>query len=259
MERETLSRLTFDEGSDHDPVWTPDGKWVAFASDRGGRAINLYWKRADGTGDAERLTESSNIQIHRSWSPDGNVLAFHELSSETVWDLWTLPMEEDGAGSLKPGEPTPFLRTPFFELWPAFSPDGRWIAYNSNESGRQEVYVRPFPGPGGKWQISTAGGRFPTWSRNRKELFYQTGDNRIMAVTYSVEGDSFRAGRPRLWSEGRFTNVSGPRNSDLHPDGKRFAVLKAAKNTEALEVTHVNLILNWFDEVLRRVASAGQN
>ena len=115
LERETLSRLTFKEGSDRVPVWTPDGRYVTFSSDRQGGVSNIYWKRADGTGDAEHLTESSNLQIPWSWSPDGKVLAFHEQSTETRWDLWTLSMEEDGAGGVKPGEPIPFLRTPFNE------------------------------------------------------------------------------------------------------------------------------------------------
>ena len=113
LERETLSRLTFDEGADLVPVWTPDGQRLTFASDRGGGAWNLYWKRADGTGDAERLMESSNLQVPISWSPDGKVLAFYELGPETGWDLWTLPMEEDGVGGLKPGKPVPFLISPF--------------------------------------------------------------------------------------------------------------------------------------------------
>jgi Tol biopolymer transport system component len=259
LERETLSRLTFDEEADFVPVWTPDGQRVAFSSNRDGGTWNLYWKRADGTGDAERLTESGDLQLPWSWSPGGKVLAFFERSAETRWDLWTLPMEEDEQGALKPGKPTVFLRTPFIEGRPAFSPDGRWIAYNSNESGRFEVYVRPFPGPGGKWQISTTGGEIPTWSKNRRELFYRTLDNRIMVVTYSVEGDSFRAGRPRLWSEGQFTDRGLGRNFDLHPDGKRFAVLKAAEGTEEVALDHLTLVTNWFDEVRRRVASAGQN
>ena len=259
LEREALSRLTFNEGTDRAPVWTPDGRCVTFRSAREGGAGNIYWKRADGTGDAERLTEGSNLQVPNSWSPDGKVLAFFEQSTETGWDLWTLPMEKDGVGDLKPGKPVSFLLTPFNEMWPAFSPDGRWIAHNSSESGTYEVYLRPFPGPGGKWQISTTGELMPTWSPNGRELFYRTTENRIMVVTYSVEGDSFRAGRPRLWSEGQFTDRGLNQNFALHPDGKRFAVLKAPEDSEQTGPTHVNLILNWFDEVRRRVASAGQN
>ena len=119
----------------------------------------------------------------------------------------------------------PFLITPFAERTPAFSPDGRWVTYYSNESGRYEVYVRPFPGPGGKWQISTGGGRFPSWSPNGKELFYRTLDSRIMVVTYSVEGDSFRAGRPRPWSEGQFTERGSP--PEFRPSSRREALRRA--------------------------------
>jgi len=136
----------------------------------------------------------------------------------------------------------------------AFSPDGHWLAYQSNESGRDEVYVRPFPGPGGKWQISTDGGGFPTWSRNGKELFYRTPDQRIMVATYVTDGASFRAEKPRLRSEGQFTD-RGPlnRNFDLHPDGQRFAVLKAPESQSETKLDKVVLILNFFDE-LRRIA-----
>ncbi len=117
------------------------------------------------------------------------------------------------------------------------------------------MYVRPFPGPGGKWQISTGGGRFPIWSRNGRELFYSTlGDSsRLMVVSYQAEENSFQAGKPRLWSEGQFTDRGAPSNFALHPDGRRFAVLKETEDTEAQEVTHVNIMTNWFDEVRRRV------
>ncbi len=170
-------------------------------------------------------------------------------------------MEEDGAGGLKPGKPVPFLITPFTERTPAFSPEGRWVAFYSDESGRYEVYVRPFPGPGGKWQISTGGGRYPTWAPNGRELFYRTLEvsTRIMVVSYQAEENSFHAGKPRLWSEGQFTGRGSAQTFALHPDGRRFAVLKAAEDTAAQEVTHVNIVTNWFDEVRRRVAAAGQN
>ncbi len=261
LQREALSRLTFHEGTDITPGWTPDGRYVTFRSDRDGVVGNIYWKRADGAGEAERLTEGNYPQVPNSWSPDGKMLVFHENNPDTRSDLWMLPMEEDEQGALKPGKPVPFLRTPAREEDGIISPDGHWLAYSSTESGRYEVYVRPFPGPGGKWQISTDGGEFATWSPNRKELFYRTlgAPNRIMVVSYSVEGGPFRARKPRLWSEGQFTTRGGYRNFGLHPDGKRFAVLKVAEDTAAQEVTHVNLVTNWFDEVRRRVASAGQN
>ena len=121
--------------------------------------------------------------------------------------------------------------------------------------------MRPFPGPGGKWQISTGGSRFPIWSRNGRELFYSTlgVSNRPMVVSYQAEENSFHVGTPRLWSEGQFTDQGAPSNFALHPDGKRFAVLKRPEGAEDPSITHVNLVTNWFDEVRRRVASAGQN
>ena len=144
-----------------------------------------------------------------------------------------LPMEGDEASGWKPGTPTVFLSTPFGEQEPMFSPDGRWIAYYSTESGRAEVYVRPFPGPGGKWQISTDGGTFPTWSRKRGELFYASPDNHLMVASYTVEGGSFIADKPRLWSERRFIPRPG-RSFDLHPDGERFALAAAPENEAAI-------------------------
>ena len=113
--------------------------------------------------------------------------------------------------------------------------------------------MRPFPGPGGKWQISTSGGVYPTWSRDGKELFYRTADDRIMVAAYTAQGDSFRAEKPRLWSEGQFTDRGANRNFDLHPDGKRFAVLKAPESQSEAKADKVVLILNFFDE-LRRIA-----
>ena len=123
----------------------------------------------------------------------------------------------------------------------------------SNESGNDEVYVRPFPGPGGKWQISTRGGVMPKWSRNGKELFYRTTDSKIMEVTYTASGDSFHADKPQLWSPGQFTDRGLSNNFDLHPDGKRFAVLKAPGTEQAPAVNKVSFIFNFFDEISRKV------
>ena len=138
-----------------------------------------------------------------------------------------------------------------------FSPDGRWIAYHSTESGRFEVFVRPFPGPGGKWQISTAGGSFATWSQKRHELFYVAPDNRIMVASYTVDGDSFKADKPRLWSEQAILqNQAGFRSFDLHPDGDRIAAAVPAGQPEE-KLDRVTFIFNFFDE-LRRIAPASK-
>ncbi len=256
--RDTLSRLTFDSGEDLGPVWTPDGRRITYSSARADKATgNLYWQRADGTGEAERLTESKNLQVPRSWHKSGGFLAFQELNPQTSWDILILPLTEDEASGWKPGKPTVFLNSSFSEVGAAFSPDGLWLAYTSNESGRTEVYVRPFPDPGGKWQVSAAGGVWPTWSRSRQELFYRGEDGRILVAAYVVEGDRFRAEKPRVWSpEPLPLRGFVGRIYDLHPDGERFAVLRASEEAAASQ-DKVVLVVNFFDE-LRRIAPAGR-
>jgi serine/threonine-protein kinase len=254
-ERDTLTRLTFAGEQNRWPLWTPDGQRITYSSQDKGEALNLWWIRADGAGDPQRLTESNRIEYARSWRPDGKVLAFRQSNPSTYLDILTLPMEGDEESGWKPGEPKPFVNSPFLEELAAFSPDGRWLAYTSQESGASEVYVRPFPGPGGKWQISTGGGNYAKWSPNGKELFYRTiEDSKIMVVTYAASGDSFRADKPQLWSPGEFTDLGnlggGIFNFDLHPDGQRFAVLKAPDTDEiAAAVNKVTFIFNFFDEL----------
>jgi Tol biopolymer transport system component len=255
-ERDTLTRLTFAGEDNGDPVWTPDGQRIVYSSVEKGATYNLWWIRADGAGDAQRLAESKGQQFVGSWRPDGKVLAFRQDNPGTNSDIMTLPIEGDEKSGWRPGEPKPFVNSTFIEYSPAFSPDGRWLAYMSNESGSYEAYVRPFPGPGGKWQISTGGGGYPKWSRNGKELFYRTPDSKIMAVTYTASGDSFHADKPQLWSPGQFTDRGlGFYNFDPHPDGKRFAVLKAPGTEQAAAVNKVNFIFNFFDELRRSTAT----
>jgi len=255
-ERDGLTRLTFAGELNENPIWTPDGQRIAYSSQEKGGTINLWWIRADGAGDAQRLTESKSLHYAGSWRPDGKVLAFSQQSpGATDFDILTLPIEGDEKSGWKPGDPKPFVNSAFSEREPAFSPDGRWLAYESNESGSYEVYVRPFPGPGGKWQISTGGGVFPEWFRNGKELFYRTPDSKIMVVTYTGSGDSFHADKPQLWSPGQFTDRGlGNLNFDLHPDGKRFAVLKAPGTGQTAAVNKLNFIFNFFEELRRRTA-----
>ena len=176
-----------------------------------------------------------------------------KLNAGTGFDLWTVPLESDGAG-LRAGKPEPFLQTPFDERHPSFSPDGRWLAYASNESGTFQVYVRAFPDKGGKWQISNSGGVYPVWSRNGRELFFRTEDNRIMVATYTVKGDSFVADKPRVWSEKALANVGVIPNYDLAPDGKRIAALMPAERRKRRAQNHVTFLLNFFDELRRRTA-----
>jgi serine/threonine-protein kinase len=256
--RDTLTRLTFAGDANLAPAWTPDGQRIVYPSEEKAGTYNIWWKRADGAGDAQRLTENKSVQVVPSWRPDGKVLAFQQSNPGTGWDIMTLTMEGNEKEGWKPGEPKTFLKSSFDEMHPAFSPDGRWLAYTSNESGNNEVYVRPFPGPGGKWQISTGGGSYARWSRTSKELFYRAADNKIMVAAYTGSADSFQAGKPQPWSPGQFTFRAGRINFDLHPDGKRFAVLKAPGTGEVPKADKVSFIFNFFDE-LRRKLSPGKN
>jgi serine/threonine-protein kinase len=193
-----------------------------------------------------------------SFSPDGRWLAYREKSSDSESDLWTLPLDITDPDHPKAGNPEPFLRSPGDNMQPKFSPDGRWIAYLSDESGSDEVYVRPFPPrSGSKWQISAGGAESPVWSNNGHVLFYES-DRRIVAVDYTVEGNKFVPGKPRVWSEKQLF-FAGSSNLDLAPDGKRFAVLTTPEFTGAEKGSvHVILLLNFFDELKRRIPAGGK-
>jgi serine/threonine-protein kinase len=255
--RDRLSRLTFDTADDVRPVWTPDGRRITFGSRRGDKSTqNLYWQRADGTGEAERLLDTPSAKYPGSWHPSGKFLAYFELRAQTNADLMILPMEGDETTGWKPGTPTVFLSTPFNESAPMFSPDGRWLAYMSSESGRIEIYVRPFPGPGGKWQITNTRADDPIWSRTKRELLFLAPDLHIMRAPYSVEGDSFRVDKPQMWSEARISGRprAPSRDLDVHPDGQRFAIAPGDLTTSDKQ-NKVVLIFNFFDE-LRRLTAA---
>jgi Tol biopolymer transport system component len=236
------------------PVWTPDGNSVIFESSFSA-VPGLYWIRADRVGEAQRLTDGQTVQIPNSFSPDGKRLAYSQQSADGHNEIWTAPVEGD-SDHPRLGKAEPFLRTSFNVTQPTFSADGRWLAYSSDETGRLEVYVQPFPGPGRKWQISTGGGTFPIWSPNGRELFFLVLDgriiSRIMVAGYTTRGDSFVADRPQIWSQKHLLYVGNPLY-DLAPDGKRLAVILYADGTAEAPITHLTFLLNFFDELKRRV------
>ena len=242
LSRETLTRFTFEGNVNLSALWTPDGRRITYQSDKEGPP-NVYWQRADGSGGLERLTTSDYTSVPSSCSPDGQLLAFVQIDPATGFDIWVLRLTDRKA--------QPFLRTPYNETSPRFSPDGRWLAYVSNESGRYEVYVQPYPGPGGKWQISTEGGMEPAWNPNGRELFYRSGD-KMMAVDITTQ-PGFTVGKPRAlfagWYEATPATFS---NYDVTPDGQRFLMLKRSEQ-EASAPTQINVVLNWFEELKRRV------
>jgi serine/threonine-protein kinase len=252
-QRGSKTRLTNGMGVNAYPVWSPDGRFVVFQS-----AGGIFWTRADGAGKPQPLTQSKISQFPTSFTPDGTRLVFTELTSGAGADIRTVPVE-NRSGQLWAGQPELFLKTAAVNTFAAFSPDGRWLAYADAESGSYEVYVRAFPDKGTKVQVSNAGGTMPIWSRNGRELFYRTEDQRIMVANYTARGELFLADKPRVWFGKQLANLGLTLNFDLAPDGKHFLMLVSAESPEPRETqSHVTLALNFFDEVRRRVAAQGK-
>ncbi len=252
-DRDTMTRLTFASGGKANPVWSPDGKHLIFSS-----AGGIFWIKADGSGSMERLLDAGGAVAPTSFSPGGKRLSYSLLNKDTGWDTVTVPVDWTG-GKPKAGKPEVFLNSPAVEVYGRFSPDGKWVAYMSTESGTPEIYVRPAPGsPGtGKWQVSNIGGTLPIWSPNGRDLFYRQLNSRgILVASYRGSGDTFVADKPRVWSDKAFTLTGVLQNYDLSADGKRFAVLMEAAG-ESKPETHVTFLINFLDELRRRVPVGG--
>jgi Tol biopolymer transport system component len=242
--RGTLARLTFQPGEDESPVWSPDGKYVAFSASLSDRPRSVLWKNADGSG-AEDVIATSGFHTHLgSFTPDGRLLAYTNYESETRGDIWLLPLAEDR-------KPRPFLQTPFNEIDPKISPDGRWIAYVSDETGREEVYVQSLGGSGGKYQVSTDGGFGPLWARNGHELFYRK-DTKVMAVTVTTN-PSFAASTPRTLFEGTY-DIHPRREGvwDIMPDGQHFLMVRPTAHESSQDQFRV--VLNFSTEIQRQTS-----
>ena len=246
LARDTFTRLTFEGSENRDATWTPDGKRVALDSNRAGPR-NIFWQLADGSGGAERLTTSEYTQFPNAVSADGQLLVFSEIHPATSYDIWVLPLSGPSPSSRKA---QPFLRTRAEESGPRFSPDGHWLAYTSDETGRREVYVQPYPGPGGKWLISTEGGREAVWNRNGRELFYRNGD-KMMAVDITTR-PAFSAGKPRLLFEGRYVPAAPTAPQyDVTSDGQRFLMLKPIE--QETSAPQISVVVNWIADLERRM------
>jgi eukaryotic-like serine/threonine-protein kinase len=244
LARDALSRFSFGVHLNQNAAWTPDGKRIAFAASKEG-PIQVFWQPSDGSGGLEQLTTSENVQFPISFSPDGQLLAFSELNPNTGMDIWILRLNDRKA--------EPFIQEPGNQTEAAFSPNGRWLAYSSDESGRPEIYVQPYPGPGGRWQISTDGGGEPVWNPNGRELFYRTRD-KMMAVDVATQ-PSFLAGKPRmLFSSGLYqSSPNGFHFYDVSPDGQRFLMIKQSE--EAAALTQIVVVQNWSEELKQKVTA----
>ena len=233
LARGVNSRLTFASGGAFLPEWSPDGKKVVYTVGN-----DVYEKSADGQGAETLLVKSDEQKYVEDWSPDGRTLVLISRGKDTGWDLWTAPTDGDR-------KPVPWLKTPFAEVNGVFSPDGRYLAYQSNESGRAEVYVQNFPGPGGKWQVSTAGGSEPRWRGDGKELFYRGADQHLMAVDVQT-GATFQAGIPKPLFPLRLDSGIARAHYLASKDGQRF-LLVATPARES--ITPTTVVLNWMADL----------
>jgi Tol biopolymer transport system component len=245
LTRGTLTKLTFD-GSSHAPLWTPDGRRLTF---RVGMPdpFTMWTMPADRSAPKERLTTIGSQQSAASWSPDGRVVAFTQVDAETKGDIYVVAMDAER-------KPRAFARTGFNEGSPRFSPDGQWIAYCSNESGRNEVYVQEYPGPGPKLQISTEGGTDPVWKARGGELYYRNGEKMMMVAVGTKP--TFSAGSPGMLWEGHYNEGrnsvcgapgAGSSNYDVASDGRRFLMVK--ESAQDAPPQEIRVVLNWSAEV----------
>ncbi len=233
LRRGARSRLTFDPTVETSPVWSPDGARIAFSSDRKGQPLIV--KSSSGTGGEEILFQSDDAKNPTSWSTDGRFLLFNRTLSKTKTDVWVLPLFGDR-------KPFPLVQSEFIDRNGQFSPDGRWVAFVSDESGRLEIYVVPFPGPGGKWQVSTGGGTAPRWSTDGRELFYASPDHDLVTVEVK-SGSEFQVSSPKLLFS--LSSITAQTAFEVSADGRRF-LQGIPRDTTGSPVT---LVLNWTAEL----------
>jgi Tol biopolymer transport system component len=228
------SRFTTDPAPDTNPLWSPDGGRIVFSSSREG-VRNLYQKNASGGGTEEVLLKSSEEKVADDWSADGGLILYETANPKTIWDLWVLPMSGDR-------QPVPFLQTKFNEQQAQFSPDGKWIAYTSDESGAPEVYVRTFPDSGARWRVSVSGGAQARWRRDGRELFYIAADRKLMVVDIK-RGATFEASVPKTLFGTRVLSLTDFRNQyAVTADGQRFLINSTTDETGTIPIS---VEVNW--------------
>jgi eukaryotic-like serine/threonine-protein kinase len=253
FQRKTLTRLTFDPSLDGLPIWSPDGKRLVWSSQRGGVQLHLHWQAADGTGMVERLTDRSNPQRATSFTPDGKAIIVTEAQMGGQQDIVMLALDDKR-------QVTSLIHTAFDEGNGVVAPDGRWLAYESNESGQYQIYVRPFPAvDSGRWQLSTNGGRQPLWSRSGDELFYVDPTGALMHVNVVRTAAGFSAAAPVKLMNGTgyyyaWDDQNRGRTYDVSPDGQRFIRIKeSALADRANDPARFVIVENWIEELKRQV------
>jgi Tol biopolymer transport system component/predicted Ser/Thr protein kinase len=247
VERGVAGRLTSNSRINTYPVWSPDGRTTVF---RSGVPPNMFSKESSGAGDEQRLTQSSNVQDPTDWSRNGRLVLYHELTPGAGYDLWVLPVTPEGK-PVPDAKPQPYRRTPFNESWGRFSPEAQphWVAYQSDETGRYEVYIQAFPEPHGKFQISANGGQYPQWGAGGRELFYVSQDNKLMAASLTIGADSVEPSVPRELFPLPAVDI-GWCPYDATSDGQRFLV----RTTTAQAGQPLTVIVNWPALLKKRAA-----
>ena len=241
LARAVPSRFTFGKTTDFSPIWSPDGRRIVFSTLRDGPP-NLYQKLSSSAGNDEPFAKSPEPMLSFDWSRDGRYIIYGVVDPKTSWDLWTLPVDDTS-------KPVQFLQTNFDERGAKFSPNGRWVAYESNESGTNEVCVRPFPATPGKWQVSTSGGQQPRWRSDGKELFYLSADHKLMSVEVNTEGSTFEHRTPTALFGTRVGGIDTPgAYYDVTADGQRFIL-----NSLVAEATYtpITVVLDWTADLKR--------
>jgi hypothetical protein len=261
-----MHKLTHGPAVDQNPVWTLDSKYLIFASDRGGQ-VNLYMQAADGSEPIQRLTNSHMSQWPTAITPDGNTILGHEFGASTSFDLFlfrfgdVLRVRSRGDSPPLPADSRrePLLQDAVAQTLPTMSPDGRYLAYQSNESGRFEIYVRPFPDvKRGKWQVSTEGGSRPVWAKSAAELFYADASQTLVAVPVETSDATFAWGKPIKLVENAADDSINLRSYDIAPDGRRFLILRdqSSGRTDTAG-PQIVVVVNWLEEVRTKLAGRG--
>ena len=247
LQRDTPTQLTFNGPGLRELAWAPDSRHLVF-----GDGTSLWWMRADGSSQPQRILEKAVNPRPFSIGPDGR-LVYTAFGAQGLPDLFVVRLDLGDPERPKASPPELFLGETPVEVDPAFSPDGKFIAYVSTELGPNQLFVRPYPGPGGKWKVSLAGGKFPVWSRTAKDLFFLGGDDHIMVASYTIEGNSFVVGVPRVWSPTPIRRDGVRQSFDMSPDGTRAVVFPQPPPGQSEGSLHATFLLNFFDDVRRRI------